>query len=226
VRGSTYDGTGRERPRSAGPSNRHPGPRLSEGFGGGYSPAHASSSSFARRHRGSGNGDEDGDGDWNGDGHGDGGRNGNGDVVRRLAAESSQSRSRLSSGSSAISDRLARLSTPKVRPDPEFASPSYYNVAEAYDACYKKHKPKLTFSRARLGEGGELLTLHWVALLPWAASAEMWHLPKCGICQNAEICSCVICIIILFVLDLVTCAFCYQQFQALLAPALSYSHQR
>ena len=48
----------------------------------------------------------------------------------------------------AVSERLEWLSQPKKRQETT-ASPSYYNVAEAYDACYKKNKPKLTFSKPR-----------------------------------------------------------------------------
>jgi hypothetical protein len=47
-----------------------------------------------------------------------------------------------------VSERMDWLSQPKKRRDDE-ASPAYYNVADAYDACYKKNKPKLTFSKAR-----------------------------------------------------------------------------
>ena len=50
-----------------------------------------------------------------------------------------------------------------------------YNVAEAYDACYKKNKPKLTFSKAR---GATRLEMEEAALEREAARASFgWDAP-------------------------------------------------
>lgn len=115
---------------SAEPSTRRAS-RLSEGFGGGYSPAQAS---WMRRTMSTADSDDDGPQL----------------APRRLAMGENGGRlSQVSSVSSVMSERLEWLSQPKRRQEPEHASPSYYNVAEAYDACYKKNTPKLTFSRAR-----------------------------------------------------------------------------
>jgi hypothetical protein len=55
----------------------------------------------------------------------------------------------VAASSVAMSERLEWLSRPRPRREPTQASPSYYNVAEAWDACYKKNKPRISLSRAR-----------------------------------------------------------------------------
>lgn len=179
---TSEDGLSVRRSQSVGPSLRMS--RTSEGFGGGYSPAQRSQSRAKRfpssvtpTRRGSAGTDGDGDdGDHSYGEFEDGGDDDNSGVARRLAMEhvggagggegkhaykgGGGLSSHPSNSSVAVSERLEWLSQPRKRPEPQCASPSYYNVAEAYDACYSKNRPKITFSKARWGRGAGAATAH------------------------------------------------------------------